>query len=712
MKLLLLAIRFVLSLVFVTSLNLQSDDFDITISQETGAIIELKDAKSYEGSNWVSASENAPWIPGGSRWGLGFADLGNDVFHRSYWTNPEVWNDRGTYRADYIFGPIKLSVSRSVNKHDKSFTETFTFTNNNVSAVDLAQSSKTSFGIYTPFNDHYTNTTDALKERTHAHVWANGGSSSWVKLNQMGGHGRDLGLVLTKGSLSGYSIESRDTITGSNTRGVFVLHPDLGTIEPGQSSTIEWTLFWHDGWDDFFTQAASRSNQFIRYDTESWTLTEGEGVEVGLVGASVGPGTTVNDKAVKCGDHGCSYYHDAGDIGEKQLVVISGQDETRQSSTIYLNTVPAYDDLISTRINFIVDNQQVLDPMDANVGAYVVYDNLAKATVTFDPASDRNAGRERMGMGVLIARWLKTHPDKKIEDSMISYYEFLCTKLQNQQTGFVYDWPYESVPNYANKRLYNWPWMMQIHLTMAALDLDLPETLADKTPLERFMFTVESFYNEGGASLDAIGLPVLEGLTALKGSGDEESYERAESLFVSHGERMIQTGLNYASSEVNFEQSIVAPVAIMLLELYRATGNTTYLKASEVQLEVLLRFAGKQPDYHLHNVAIRHWDGYWFGKDRSYGDTFPHYWSTLNAIALHHYSKATGKLEYKNDADGITRSNLALFDPTGTATCAFLYPLSLNGRPAHIPDLYANDQDWALAHLLQLQADDKAAGAA
>lgn len=29
--------------------------------------------------------------------------------------------------------------------------------------------------------------------------------------------------------------------------------------------------------------------------------------------------------------------------------------------------------------------------------------------VTFDTASDRNAGRERIGIGVLMGRWLKLH---------------------------------------------------------------------------------------------------------------------------------------------------------------------------------------------------------------------------------------------------------------------------------------------------------------
>ncbi|AZQ39116.1 hypothetical protein EJ357_41500 [Streptomyces cyaneochromogenes] len=33
-------------------------------------------------------------------------------------------------------------------------------------------------------------------------------------------------------------------------------------------------------------------------------------------------------------------------------------------------------------------------------------------------------------------------------------------------------------------------------------------------------------------------------------------------------------------------------------------------------------------------IAIRHWDGYWFGTDRPWGDVFPHYWGALTATTL------------------------------------------------------------------------------
>lgn len=83
-----------------------------------------------------------------------------------------------------------------------------------------------------------------------------------------------------------------------------------------------------------------------------------------------------------------------------------------------------------------------------------------------------------------------------------------------------------------------------------------------------------------------------------------------------------------------------------------------------------------------------------------WGDTFPHYWSTLTSLAMHHYAKATGDKSYEARADGILKANLALFTPDGRGSCAWLYPLSVNGREGHYADPYANDQDWALAHAL------------
>lgn len=636
------------------------------------------------------------------RWGLGFADLGPSQLHRGHWTSPDsLSGDETTFEATYNVGPLSLTVSRVVNGTTRSFTETYRFKNTGAETINLSRASETAFTIYTPFNDHYTNATDTLSRRTHAHLWVNGGSSAWVKLDQMGGHGRNLGLVLTKGSLAGYSISGRDTITSSNTRGAFALHPSLPALDPLQEADIEWTFFWHDDWDNFFEKCAEFSDQFIRFDVSSYTVAVGETARINMTGTRVNSGTMVNGEVVQCDDGTCYYQLEASSAGSQPLRVSTSADGETQEAVVFLNRVPKIEDLISARAGFIVKNQQISDSKSALDGAYAVYDNQMEAIVTFDTARDRNVGRERVGMGVFIGRWLKDHPDPELESSLSRYYTFVCTQLQDD-SGYVLDGPGSH-----EKRLYNWPWVMQLHLVVAALDLDLSDALSDRSPIERFVLTLENYYDQGGSEFYPIGLPVLEGLRALEDLGHASLLQRALSLFTKHGEFIVSTGTDYPVSEVNFEQSIVAPAATILLELYRWTGQDEWLEAAKIQVNTLLRFGGKQPDFRLHDVAIRHWDGYWFGKDGMWGDTFPHYWSTITAVALHHYGKATNKSELLDQADGILRSNLALFTPEGEASCAWLYPLSVDGRTGHYPDPYANDQDWALAHYLQLRSDNK-----
>ncbi len=54
-----------------------------------------------------------------------------------------------------------------------------------------------------------------------------------------------------------------------------------------------------------------------------------------------------------------------------------------------------------------------------------------------------------------------------------------------------------------------------------------------------------------------------------------------------------------------------------------------------------------QPNYHQHEIAIRHWDGYWFGKRQTFGDVYPHYWSAVTAAVFHYYAAATGQHNIK-----------------------------------------------------------------
>lgn len=124
------------------------------------------------------------------------------------------------------------------------------------------------------------------------------------------------------------------------------------------------------------------------------------------------------------------------------------------------------------------------------------------------------------------------------------------------------------------------------------------------------------------------------------------------------------------------------------------------------RLPWLTAFAADQPDARLRHIPIRHWDGYWFGRQRLWGDVFPHYWSVLSADVLLSWPDELADpatLERLRAAGwAILRANLANFRPDGSATCAFVYPSCVNGVPAHVADPLANDQDWALVYALRL----------
>ena len=235
-----------------------------------------------------------------------------------------------------------------------------------------------------------------------------------------------------------------------------------------------------------------------------------------------------------------------------------------------------------------------------------------------------------------------------------------------------------------------------MHLEMGALT-------GQAGPLDAFMRTLESYYREGGAQFYAIGLPVLQSLRVLEAVGRTADRDRTLELFREHGRVIAERGVNYPSSEVNFEQSIIAPAAILLLELYEATGEVKWLQGARPHLALLDLFEGRQPDHRMHGVSIRHWDGYWFGKSMMWGDTFPHYWSSLNSLAWAGLAKATGDEVWNERAKTTLRANLSLFTADGRGFAAFVYPRTVDGRSAHFSDAYANDQDWALVHALQLR---------
>ena len=150
---------------------------------------------------------------------------------------------------------------------------------------------------------------------------------------------------------------------------------------------------------------------------------------------------------------------------------------------------------------------------------------------------------------------------------------------------------------------------------------------------------------------------------------------------------------------------MVAPLLDLLLAARRVDTDAVPADELDRRLRWLTAFSADQPDVRLRHVPIRHWDGYWFGGLRMWGDVFPHYWSILSAaVYLAWPDDLAGPqriAELHSAGYAILRSNLISFNPDGSATCAFIYPSCVNGRPAHVADPLANDQDWALVYAMR-----------
>ena len=563
----------------------------------------------------------------------------------------------GTVKSD-----IKLTVNKNNIKKDDVIIETYTFINETDYDIFTLL---TDISIYTPFNDNYENAEVCMTNKCHAHIWC-GDDITYVMALRMGGESPHLGMVLTKGGIGGYSIE-RDLKQKSNDRGDFILHPCPASLAPGECLTIEWILFWHEGKDDFYCKLKQLNPRFIDVRADDFIVFQGERIKI-----------TANSEIVAD--------EIAEQVGERTYQININNVKTKCDILV----LPKLDYLIKARCNYIATKQQYHKENSPLDGAYLIYDTEDKH-IYYNPKNDVNAGRERVGMGVLMARYLQNTKDEFLNNSLLKYIKFIKRELLDEETGEVYN---DCKRNNDWLRLYNFPWMSTLFIELYIL--------YDSVDLLKIAYKIMKFYySNGGDKFYAIDIPIVNIIDCL---AKEKLFEEKNDLikhFKLHSDNVIETGTNYPLSEVNYEQSIVAPAVNLLIQTYVITDDEKYLNGAKQHMAVLELFNGQQPDYHLYEVAIRHWDGYWFGKKRLYGDTFPHYWSSLTGNAYHDFFKILKDETYIKKARASLRSSLSLFKPDGSASCAYVLPVMINGIYARYYDPYANDQDWGLYFMLK-----------
>lgn len=637
---------------------------EYAVSPVSGGVESMVIDGDVTGMNWVVKPDGTqyPWIISSDGWGLGYFTADGKEFR---WSKPTViTSDK---YATYQCGDVVVSVSRK--KCNDGLIEKYKFTNKGKKSVSL-----TDMGIFTPFNDNYPNAKTCVNSRCHAHVWA-GGNSAYVYALRMGAYAPHIGLVLTEGRISDYEIWHRGNDKGnSQTRGIIALCPDNMTLKPGKSESIEWKIFTHNGKDDFCNKATALGCNILSAD--NYLVTPGQTIAINSLNGRTETVTIPQTEGFY--RHNISY-------------------GKHKNTPVEFYVVNDKDALIAERLRFILENQRMTNSDDDRFGAFMVYDCDGDSIYPNDTPNcnpvDRDEGAERTGMGVFAAKYClaKQSKDRRLISALEDYAHFIRLKLQNDDYK-----TFSSVDKTNRNRAYNYAWASEFYFLMYQI--------TGNAQYARDGYgTLRSMFDQFGHGFYAIGIPILLSERSLKEAGLKSEWETLKDDYIRLADTFMKNGLNYPISEVNYEQSIVAPVVQFLSQMYLMTKKQDYLDHLKIQMPVMEAFNGFQPSVHLNYIAIRHWDGYWFGKSEMYGDVFPHYWSTITASAFHFYSLCTGDESWQRRAENIVDNNLCLFMPDGKASCAYLYPRRVDGKPAKFYDAYANDQDWALAYYLQVK---------
>lgn len=647
--------------------------FDIAFDHASGTISSLKLVQDADHMNWCAEA---------GKWGY-IHCINYDNIWGEYWNRQkemkltDFMEDEYSARSVYSNGILEVTVERRFQE-DGNLVERFLF--RNLVYADLFLSEH-NCSIEVPFRDSYTYADDCLVHCCNTHIWC-GLNTTYVNALKMGISNLNMGLVVTQGSFNSYRVLDAGL---NSSRGRFLLN--LAPVELAQNEeyAVEWVIFPHSGKADFFRKALAFPG-FIHLQANHQTLFLGEKF---CLTAETGE----KPERVKIYDASGAYpFRIEGntviadrlpeDLGEHRIYV---QINGAVTYTDYL-VKEDFETLLYQRIQFIVDHQQYHKPGSPLDGAFLIYDNQEGHLIFEEMIPDHNANRERLGMSLLLARYLQTHENEKFRSALMQNIAYIKREVYNEKTGYVYD---GLGRDESKVRLYNAPWVSMLFTEMYRLT-------GDTSYLNEITKLFEKYYQMGGAKFYPNGISIRNTLQAFETVGMKEAYEKLKEAFRIHVQNMVSNHTSYPKHEVNYEQTIVSPAATFLSEYALISGEEVYRTEAKTHIEILERFNGSQPSFHLNEIPIRYWDDYWFGKLMIKGDTFPHYWSCLTARSYQDYYLLTGEERYRAAAEECMRNCLCLFMDDGSASCAYLYPERIGDRYGKAYDPWANDQDFAL----------------
>ncbi len=696
----------------------EESKFLVTFDAQTGGITSMKlDNDPNKGNsnlelNWANGSKNTSANGenfGDTTWGMG------PLYNSTSPTTLEITDTKS--EAVFQTENTKVEIVRELKDDNKVIEETYTFTNTSDSEVAYEEGD---LGIYVPFNDYYEASNLATERRCNTHIWA-GENYSYIYAVRMGGNGPHVGLVLTQGSMASYG-QVGYTRSDSNDRGKFIFNNDAMTLEADESYTVSWKIFAHDGEEDFYKKLDAQTN-FVRLESDYYTKEKekGEAFSITAISGLDLTGSTLQARKVSYRNKAAATEFPADDpyspvYGEPIDIKTTMEDgklsaefqpdsigeyvvelttPAGKKAICKLNYVSSMDRLLETRVNYILDHQQMLDSSDKDrYGGFFPYNTRTNELETHNNTNDHTGARERIAMPITLALYYQITDDEelkaRIKTSLELFWEYAKREIINTTTGQCFD----NINYGGGGREYNSPnyaWMcMEVYKVIG------------KTECVDVMMQILRYLRDtyGRRTAYIINMNILENLEFLYDLGRYDDYAELYEYYIQCGDWIVEDLPNYPSLEVKYEQSIVTPTVENIAAIYYLTGDEKYKEAVETHYKRMMALEGNQPSYFQNRIGIRHWDDYWFGAgDYTCGDTL-HYWSALDARALKVYDMCMGT-DHSRDIKNIYMNNLANIAEDGRGFCAYLISKQNNTINGQRYNELANDQDYALAIALK-----------
>ncbi len=655
-------------------MELKNSNITVKINMQSGATQRIQYSKDQTEMNWVM--ENLSWglIPD--------------------FSTAKVEESDGKIRVITENNSLSLRTIIQKNINENDYFESYKIENTGETEFFLT---KDNFGIPFPYQCHYGDGGDLMSKSVN-HIWC-ADDICWIYSCRTNGEKPYLVMNVTEGSIEDYSIDYDISLVqkGVDYRGCFILHPKSCIIPPKGHINL---CFRYRFTEQTPETADLDFKGAMRFTAEKYSFKPDEDIKLTLEYC----GEWDNAK-IYCGNNELPYIKNGNkaeikchfsELGEKKITAfIDGR-----TTFIRLNIISDVKEILEKRAYFIARKQQYHSKGSHLDGAYLIYDSETDGL--YYGKTDHNAGRERIVMGIIVCKQLQNKYSQELMDSLKLHREFVERELFDIDSAEVFN---DICKNNKFPRIYNFPWFSVYYLEWYKLT-------GEKQCLINSARILLKYYELDGRLQDSQCIEAVEIVKMLEKEGMNELRESVIKEFLSHTDSIIERKGKLISKEVTYASEAPNTDCAYFSQAYILTGNKAYLKEAEKYLKMSYAFYGCQPDYHLNCVNVRYWDNYWFGKIRSYGDVFPHYWSTLTGWALGWYDRALSGNYNQRDINSNLSGNLCIYGHDGFASNCYLYPYRIrlyssdkdyenqfmkpNTAYGKRYDPWSNDQDWSL----------------